>query len=230
MRSRRSLPRASRWHRRCERCCWWRCTSWSTRATRPRLPFRRRWMRYAALQQPRATGLINALLRRFLRQREQLLAPVLADAAAASAHPAWLFAALRDFWPDHWQQIVAGQQLAPADEPATGSVAHRARALSLATRPPPASVLVPCPGCRPRWCWSGRWRWASCRVSRMDGCRCRMPVRSWRVHLLAVSAGAAGARCLRGAWRQDRRAAGGRRRASADRGRYRCRAGTAHRR
>ena len=42
------------------------------------------------LQQPRAAGLINALLRRFLRQREALLAPVLADAAAASAHPAWL--------------------------------------------------------------------------------------------------------------------------------------------
>ncbi len=65
------------------------------------------------LQQPRATGLVNALLRRFLRQREALLAPVLANAAAASAHPAWLLQLLRASWPQHWEQIAAANNEHP---------------------------------------------------------------------------------------------------------------------
>jgi 16S rRNA (cytosine967-C5)-methyltransferase len=58
------------------------------------------------LQQPRATGLVNALLRRFLREREALLARALQDAAAAGAHPAWLLQALREAWPAQWPQIM----------------------------------------------------------------------------------------------------------------------------
>jgi 16S rRNA (cytosine967-C5)-methyltransferase len=65
------------------------------------------------LQQPRATGLINALLRRFLREREALLAHALRDAAAADAHPAWLWQLLRTSWPQHWQQIVAANNEHP---------------------------------------------------------------------------------------------------------------------
>ncbi len=65
------------------------------------------------LHQPRATGLINALLRRFLREREVLLARSLHDAAAASAHPAWLLQLLRASWPQHWQQIVAANNEHP---------------------------------------------------------------------------------------------------------------------
>jgi 16S rRNA (cytosine967-C5)-methyltransferase len=65
------------------------------------------------LQQPRATGLINALLRRFLRERDALLTHALQDAAAASAHPAWLLQALRASWPAHWQQIVAANNEHP---------------------------------------------------------------------------------------------------------------------
>jgi 16S rRNA (cytosine967-C5)-methyltransferase len=58
------------------------------------------------LQQSRATGLVNALLRRFLREREAILARALCDAAAAGAHPAWLLQALREAWPAQWPQIV----------------------------------------------------------------------------------------------------------------------------
>jgi 16S rRNA (cytosine967-C5)-methyltransferase len=65
------------------------------------------------LQQPRATGLINALLRRFLREREALLAQALKDAAAAHAHPAWLLESLRASWPEHWRQIVAANNEHP---------------------------------------------------------------------------------------------------------------------
>jgi len=65
------------------------------------------------LHHPRATGLTNALLRRFLREREALLARALQDAAVASAHPAWLLQAIRESWPEHWQQIIAANNEHP---------------------------------------------------------------------------------------------------------------------
>lgn len=65
------------------------------------------------LGQPRASGLMNALLRRFLREREQLLAKALGNASAASAHPPWLFAAMRKFWPDHWRAIIESNNSHP---------------------------------------------------------------------------------------------------------------------
>jgi 16S rRNA (cytosine967-C5)-methyltransferase len=58
------------------------------------------------LGQPRASGLINALLRRFLREHAVCLQRALAEPAAAHAHPRWLFDALREHWPTHWQAIL----------------------------------------------------------------------------------------------------------------------------
>jgi 16S rRNA (cytosine967-C5)-methyltransferase len=65
------------------------------------------------LRQARAAGLVNALLRRYLREREALLRIVLQDDCAASAHPGWLLGALRESWPQHWQQIVAANNEHP---------------------------------------------------------------------------------------------------------------------
>jgi 16S rRNA (cytosine967-C5)-methyltransferase len=65
------------------------------------------------LQQPRATGLVNALLRRFLRERAALLARSLATPAAAGAHPEWLLQALRQAWPLQWPQIVEANNAHP---------------------------------------------------------------------------------------------------------------------
>jgi 16S rRNA (cytosine967-C5)-methyltransferase len=66
------------------------------------------------LRQARAAGLVNALLRRFLRERAGLLTRAFEDdAAAASAHPAWLMDALRACWPQHWPQIVAANNEHP---------------------------------------------------------------------------------------------------------------------
>ena len=65
------------------------------------------------LGQPHATGLINALLRRFLREREPLLARSLREPAAASAHPAWMLQALREAWPAHWPQIIEANNAHP---------------------------------------------------------------------------------------------------------------------
>jgi 16S rRNA (cytosine967-C5)-methyltransferase len=65
------------------------------------------------LGQPRASGLVNALLRRYLRDREALTARALDDEADALAHPRWLLAALQRHWPAHWREIVASNNRHP---------------------------------------------------------------------------------------------------------------------
>ena len=65
------------------------------------------------LQQPRAAGMINALLRRYLREREALLAAVLQDPGAASAHPIWMLKASQQAFPDHWPQIIEADNAHP---------------------------------------------------------------------------------------------------------------------
>ena len=50
-----------------------------------------------ALGKPWAKGLTNALLRRYLREREELLANI--DDAAQAAHPPWLFGKIHKQWP-----------------------------------------------------------------------------------------------------------------------------------
>jgi len=52
------------------------------------------------------TGLVNAVLRRFLRERELLLAEIDADESVRLRHPAWLLTALKRDWPEHWPDIV----------------------------------------------------------------------------------------------------------------------------
>jgi 16S rRNA (cytosine967-C5)-methyltransferase len=52
-------------------------------------------------------GLVNGLLRSYLRQRESLAAAMAGDDEAAQQHPAWWLARLRRAYPEHWQEIVA---------------------------------------------------------------------------------------------------------------------------
>ncbi len=67
-----------------------------------------------ALGRPGMRGLVNALLRRFLRERDDLLAAAHHDAEARWLHPAWLLEQLQQDWPEDWQRIVeAGNQQAP---------------------------------------------------------------------------------------------------------------------
>lgn len=58
------------------------------------------------LGRPRAAGLINAMLRRFQRERPVLLARIENDPGARWLFPDWLLTRLRDAWPEHWQAIV----------------------------------------------------------------------------------------------------------------------------
>lgn len=52
-------------------------------------------------------GLVNGVLRNYLRQRDALHAAMAADDEAAQQHPLWWLTRLRRSYPDAWQKIVA---------------------------------------------------------------------------------------------------------------------------
>ncbi|MDE2050210.1 MAG: 16S rRNA (cytosine(967)-C(5))-methyltransferase RsmB [Gammaproteobacteria bacterium] len=84
-----------------------------------------------ALGQPRGAGLVNAVLRRFVRERQALLAGADADLAVRTAHPRWLVQALADAWPGSYEQILQANN------------AHPPMVLRLNTRRrPPADYLA----------------------------------------------------------------------------------------
>lgn len=59
------------------------------------------------LGKARAAGLVNAVLRRFQREREEILAVAHRVPQARHAHPAWLIEALERDWPQGWRDILA---------------------------------------------------------------------------------------------------------------------------
>lgn len=61
----------------------------------------------------RFRGLVNAVLRNFLRQQEALLTALAADELAASQHPDWWLAQLQAAYPEDWQRIVAAGNAPP---------------------------------------------------------------------------------------------------------------------
>lgn len=54
----------------------------------------------------RVSGLVNAVLRNFLRRRQLLLEQAQQDPLARWNHPAWWIARLRQEYPEHWQAIL----------------------------------------------------------------------------------------------------------------------------
>jgi 16S rRNA (cytosine967-C5)-methyltransferase len=65
------------------------------------------------LGQERSTGLVNAVLRRFVAERAALLARADRDPAVRAAHPKWLLEQLRQAWPDRVESILAGNNAHP---------------------------------------------------------------------------------------------------------------------
>jgi len=62
----------------------------------------------------RAAGLVNAVLRRYLRERVRVDAAISRDPAARHASPQWLSERLRADWPTRWMQMLAaGDAQAP---------------------------------------------------------------------------------------------------------------------
>ena len=66
-----------------------------------------------ALKKPWAKGLVNAVLRRFLREREQLDSALKQSSAFKTAHPDWLITLWREAWPDQLDAIVEANNAQP---------------------------------------------------------------------------------------------------------------------
>ncbi len=64
-----------------------------------------------ALGRPRAAGLVNAILRRFQRERAAILAAAHQDRAARFAHPPWMLDAFARDWPGPLGVDRRGRQL-----------------------------------------------------------------------------------------------------------------------
>ena len=61
-----------------------------------------------------SASFINALLRRFLRERESLMQQVLKNEEALYNHPQWWINQLRREQPDQWEVILAANQIKPS--------------------------------------------------------------------------------------------------------------------
>lgn len=60
-----------------------------------------------------ACGMVNAVLRRFLRERDTLLTTVMQQPVACWNYPAWWIAQTRTAYPDDWQALLAAGNTAP---------------------------------------------------------------------------------------------------------------------
>ena len=64
-------------------------------------------------QTPWAGGLINGVLRNFIRRQSSLLAMAAKDLSSALNHPDWLLQTLQDDWPQHWQAVITANNQRP---------------------------------------------------------------------------------------------------------------------
>ena len=60
-----------------------------------------------------AASLVNAVLRRFTRERESLAEGIKKDSEKYS-HPEWLISKIKNDWPQHWEQILQANNQRPA--------------------------------------------------------------------------------------------------------------------
>jgi len=79
-----------------------------------------------------ASGLVNAVLRRFLREESDLLTALENDDVAHFNHPAWWIRRLQRDWPEHWQAMLMANQAQPpmtlrANQRHGSSAAYRER-------------------------------------------------------------------------------------------------------
>ncbi len=58
------------------------------------------------LGKPWARGLINAILRRFQREQQQIIDKAASSAPYQHSHPVWLLNRLQAAWPDQWEKII----------------------------------------------------------------------------------------------------------------------------
>lgn len=97
-----------------------------------------------------ASGLVNAVLRRFLREEAALMAELEDDPVAHFNHPAWWIKRLQKDWPEHWQAILMANQEQPpmtlrANLRHGSTAAYRARLIEGGLLPDDAPVLADAP-------------------------------------------------------------------------------------
>ena len=69
-----------------------------------------------------AKGLVNALLRRYLREKNDLLPKLPNESAASLSHPSWMLDLFKNDWPEHWVDIASAANERP---PMTIRVNHK---------------------------------------------------------------------------------------------------------
>jgi len=62
---------------------------------------------------PWMKGMVNAVLRNFLRSQDQLLPGIDVQEVARYAHPKWMIELIRDAWPEQWQDILSANNQRP---------------------------------------------------------------------------------------------------------------------
>lgn len=97
-----------------------------------------------------ASGLVNAVLRRFLREEAALMASLEDNPVAHFNHPAWWIKRLQKDWPEHWQAILMANQEQPpmtlrANLRHGSTAAYRARLIEAGLLPDDAPVLADAP-------------------------------------------------------------------------------------
>jgi 16S rRNA (cytosine967-C5)-methyltransferase len=65
------------------------------------------------LGRPKAAGFVNAILRRFLREGEAILAAAQRDPAARYSHPGWMVRAFQEDWPQYFEAILSADNRHP---------------------------------------------------------------------------------------------------------------------
>jgi 16S rRNA (cytosine967-C5)-methyltransferase len=109
------------------------------------------------LEEGRASGVVNAVLRRFVAQRVELFATVDADLAQRHAHPRWLVDALVDAWGDSAAQILIAKNEHPPMvlRVDTGQI-HVEDSCDRGARW--VARRAPSTGAQRPWCWSALLR------------------------------------------------------------------------
>ena len=102
-----SAAGASLWIFWCARSCRWRCTNSRMQRTPEYAVVDAAVQTAKATDAARASGLINAVLRRYLRERKTLDAEIARNPATRHAAPIWLADRFRADWPVRWTQLLA---------------------------------------------------------------------------------------------------------------------------
>lgn len=71
------------------------------------------WVKIIKAKHPYASGLVNAILRRFQREQTQIEQELASCLEYQFSHPLWLITIIQTAWPKDWTQILMGNNVHP---------------------------------------------------------------------------------------------------------------------